>query len=116
MASKATTLFWLCKTSDGWKRFPVIMAKNGGAKTGWVAEGGKEAHYPEGRFQIRTFEGGKRVWKNAGTDAAEALRQRDKLARKREAIVQAAVAGVEVKEEKGRIAIRPAVTRYIQRC
>jgi hypothetical protein len=78
--------------------------------------GGRDVNYPEGRFQVRTFEGSKRVWKNAGLDATDALAMRDRVARRREIIVQAGVAGVEVKEEKGRVAIRPAVTRYLQHC
>jgi integrase len=106
----------LCKTPEGWKRFAVILSKNGRVKTGWISEGGREVQYPEGRFQVRTFEGSKRVWKNAGLDATDALAMRDRVARRLEIIVQAGAAGVEVKEEKGRVAIRPAVTRYLQHC
>jgi integrase len=116
MAKKATPLVWLCKTAGGWKRYPVIMAKNGRVKTGFVLVDGKEMHYPEGRFQIRTFEGGKRVWQNAGEDAVDALAMRDRLARRNDIVAQAQVAGVEIKEEQGRMPLRASVTKYLKRC
>src|SRR5437879_2871825 len=107
---------WLCKTPDGWKRYPVLMAKNGRVRTGYVIAGGKEEHYPEGRFQIRVKKEGKRTWENAGDDAGEALNERARLSLRREAQDKAEAAGTQLVEEPGRIAIRPAVTRYLQRC
>ena len=41
---------------------------------------------------------------------------RDRLARRKQIVAQAESAGVEVVEDKGRIAIRGAVTKYIKRC
>jgi integrase len=113
---KELPLMWLCKTPGGWKRYPVLMAKNGRVRTSWVMVDGKEEHYPEGRFQIRVYKDGKRTWENAGNDATDALNERARLSLRREAEAKAAAAGTTVVEEKGRIAIRPATTRYLQRC
>ncbi len=113
MSNKAVVLIWLCKTERGWKRYPVVMAKNGRVRTGWVLERGLEREYPEGRFQLRSFEGTKTVYVNAGTYAAEALIQRDRLARKLGVVAQAEAEGILIVEESTRKRVSKAVQDYL---
>jgi integrase len=89
------------------------MAKNGRVKTGYVIERGVERHYPEGRFQLRSFDGPKTVYTNAGADAAEALVQRDRLARKLGVVAQAEAEGIQVVEESTRKRIANAIREYL---
>lgn len=117
MANKKITLVWLTKTDKGWRRFPVILAKNGRVKTGWVREAnGDSKCYPEGRFQVLHYVGSKPVYVNAGLDPGDALAMRDRLARRKEIETQAGVAGIKVVPEKGRVVLREAVPKFIQRC
>ena len=63
-------LVWHCKTPRGWRRFPVLIIEEYGRRTvrhGWVNDGGIEAYYPEGRFQLRSFINGKQHFQTAET-------------------------------------------------
>jgi len=115
MANKLATLMWLCKTEAGWKRYPVMMAKNGRVRTGHVTVGDGERHYPEGRFQVRTFEGKRTVFTNAGVDPGEAVTKCAKMAFKKDTIARVADAGLELKEEAGRVLLSKAVAEFLAR-
>lgn len=59
------SLMWLCKTPRGWLRFPAVMNdKRREAKHGFVMEQGQLVEYPEGRWQTRSRENGKQVYKD----------------------------------------------------
>jgi integrase len=82
---KRIALMWYCKTPRGWLRFPAIIDKEHGrdvARTGWVMERGELTHYPEGRWQLRSWNDGKLVHTNLpeqvkhGADAAR-FRERE---------------------------------------
>lgn len=73
MANLKAKLLWHCKTENGWRRYPVLLSKNGRIRTGVVKVNGKERDYPQGTFHIRYFDGPKAVFKAVGTDPAEAL-------------------------------------------
>jgi hypothetical protein len=63
-------LVWHCKTPRGWRRFPVLTTEEHGRRIvrhGWVNDGGIEANYPEGRFQLRSFLDGKQHFQTAET-------------------------------------------------
>ena len=116
MANRTATLVWLCKTEKGWKRYPVIMAKNGRIRTGFVRVGMIERHYPEGRFQVRSFSGTKTVYENAGTEPFEAIAKRDRLARRMDVLNRATEEGIEIVPEEGRILFRKAAEKFLKRC
>ncbi len=115
MANRAVSLIWIAKTGSGWKRFPVLIAKNGRVRTGVVLEDGVEKSYPDGRFQVRCFQGSKTVYENAGTDPTEALGVRDRLGRRKNVVAQAEEAGLEIRTEETRQCISPTVIRYLKR-
>jgi hypothetical protein len=79
MSSTTATIYWYCKTPDGWKRFPAVYGGNGRIRKGVVVQDGGEREYPEGRYQIRTYRNGKNHWQNvqgkAGGDAIAAQTQ-----------------------------------------
>lgn len=65
---KSIVLVWLCKTPRGWLRLPAVIEKEHGrdvARVGFVIDRGREAYYPEGRFQVRQWQDGKYVFINA---------------------------------------------------
>jgi integrase len=117
MANKAVTLMWYCKTPKGWRRFPALSASNGKVRTGVVLQAGREHRYPDGRFQLRSFAGAKTIYSNLpdNTSASDALAERTKLALRLAARHSAAEAGTQIIETPGRVALRIAATRYVQR-
>jgi integrase len=65
-------LVWHCKTPRGWRRFPVIIEKEHGrdvVRHGWVKDKvtGKEEHYPQGDYQLRSFRDGKQHFEKVPT-------------------------------------------------
>ncbi len=88
-------LVWYYKSEKGWRRAPVLMGANGRIRTGVVLIDGKEQKFPDGRFQLRTYGlKGENVYVNAGTNAAEALLQRDVASKRRKVRRDAEAAGV----------------------
>ena len=60
MANKTVKLIWYCKVDGkGWRYFPAVYHIQDGMltpKTGYVKEKGKETHYPQGRFMLRSYD------------------------------------------------------------
>ena len=110
----AVSLVWLAKTESGWKRFVVIMGRNGRIKKGAVLVDGKERNYPEGHFELRFYEGRKPKYKNVGTDATEAVNACDRHQSLLDAKTSATAAGVTVNEPEMRKTIKSAVTSWIK--
>jgi integrase len=110
----SVALVWMAKTESGWKRFPVVIGRNGRIKRGAVLVGGKEKSYPEGHFEIRCYEGRKTKYQNVGTDATEAINQRDKRQHLGEARVSAAEAGVTINETEVRKTIKKEGARWVR--
>jgi integrase len=109
---KAVALVWYCKTPKGWTRFPVVMGGNNRVKLGYVMVQGALAHYPEGRFEIRTYEGRKAVYKRAGDNAADAMAARDRQEHLEAARGSAGAAGVKLVEDATRLFLRKAAQNY----
>ena len=101
MANLKAALVRLCKTENGWRRYPAVIGRNGKVKPGYVKVNGELREYP-GRYQIRTFEGSRMVYKDAGEFAGEA--QADLLTTKHllAAKASASLAGTRVEEIPGR--------------
>jgi len=110
--SKKVALMWYCRTPKGWRRFPVVMGGNNRIKHGFVLQDGKQVHYPEGRYEIRTYKDRKKVYKRAGDNAADAMAARDREAHLEDAKVSAEAAGVKVIEEAGRMNLRRAALKF----
>lgn len=64
---KSIALVWYCKTPRGWRRFPVLYTTEHGRRItrhGWVKDDGQEQHYPDGRYQFRSFVDGRQKFEN----------------------------------------------------
>jgi integrase len=76
----SVALWWYARTQQGWRHFPCVWEKEHGViqpKHGWVRYKGEQVEYPEGRYELRTWEGGRRVYKALSTthplEAVQAL-------------------------------------------
>jgi len=96
MANKKVVLVRLCKTAKGWRRYPVAVGKNGRIKPNFVIVDGQEREFKEGRYQLRTYEGTRMVYKDAGENAAAAQTARTKTEHLLEAKASAKEAGVKI--------------------
>ena len=108
MANRKVTLLWYCKTEKGWMRYPVVMGANGRIKHGYT----KAGHYPEGRYELRLYQGDKPIYKRAGAHAADALAARDREVHLLTTKDAASKAGVKVIEEAGRLYLRKAAQNF----
>jgi integrase/recombinase XerD len=72
------TLLKQVKLDGVWKRYPVVLNKNGTIKPGYVTVAGKPKPAPDGNYILDWYEGGKRLRQSVGKDAADALIQRDR--------------------------------------
>lgn len=98
MANLKVKLMWMCKTETGWRRFPVIMGKNGSVKPHAVVAGGQTRLYPEGHFEIRWYEGSNKKYDNAGLSAPDALLKRAQKEQELRVRSQAREAGLMIVE------------------
>src|SRR5215472_19204228 len=99
MANKAVTLYRYCRTEDGWKHLPAAMSANGKVKPDTVIIAGNERKYPQGYYELRATENGKRVWKRIEGNATEALAAQKVAQKKAVAVAVAEAADVQVVTE-----------------
>lgn len=114
MANRKVVLVRLCKTERGWRRYPAVIGKNGRIKPRCVVVDGKEREYPEGRYQLRTYEGSRMVYRDAGENTAAALTARTKTEHLLEAKAAAKEAGVKIAETPGRLSLAKELNRFVQ--
>lgn len=114
MSNTKTSLIYYCKTDDGWKRFPAVTGKNNRVRPGYAMVNGEPAHFPEGRYLVRYYDGSKVRYEPAGKDAQEAETAREQKARVLEAHRKAAGTGAKVVEEPGRVNLQTALQRFLK--
>lgn len=74
MGNRKVTLIRICKTEKGWRRHPAAIGRNGKIRPGYAVVNGEQVHFPEGRYELRMYEGSKPVYRSLGnSDAQEAL-------------------------------------------
>jgi len=78
MTQTTVQLIKQVKLDGKWKRYPVVLNKNGTIKTNVVLIGDREVAAQGGNFILDWYEGGKRMRKSVGKDAADAINQRDR--------------------------------------
>jgi integrase len=74
---QTVTLLKQVKLDGVWKRYPVVLNRNGSIKPDHVLVA-KPTHASEGNYILDWYEGGKRMRKSVGKDAADAINQRDR--------------------------------------
>ena len=114
VANRKVTLVRNCKTPDGWRRYPAVFGKNGRIKPDVIKVDGREVNYPEGVYQLRSYEGARMVYKTVGANAQDAVAA---LKSKENALIvheHASAAGLKIVEEPGRKYLRRALELYKQ--
>jgi integrase len=94
--NRTITLLRYAATDKGWRRGAVVLSKNGKLKSDTMLLGGVEVHCPNGRFQMRQFEGTRPVYIDLGNDPTDALARFRAEESKRDARERAVAAGLEV--------------------
>jgi integrase len=115
MANRKVTLLRYCKTEKGWRRFPVVIGRNGRIRPDFVLVNDVPVAYPDGHYEIRYYKGDKPVYRNVGTDAQDAERERDKEAQLLIARDSAVAGGAVLVEPKTRLNLLKKKDEYIQR-
>jgi integrase len=90
------------------------MGKNNRVRHTFVSDAGSVVSYPDGRYELRCYEGSKPVYKRAGDNAADALAARDREIHLLAAKDSANAAGAKIVEEEQRTYLRRAAGLYIQ--
>ncbi len=116
MANTQVTLVWRCKTEVGWRQFKAMKGRNGRPRKGWVMAGDPpvERHYPEGRYQLRFYEGGKMIYKDGGDDTNKAMDELHVLEHALKARIHAPAAGLQIVEDPQRKTLAKAYTAFLQ--
>jgi integrase len=115
MANRTVTIVRICKTENGWRRYPVAFGRNGRIRPGWVVVGSETKHYEQGRYELRLFEGSKLVYVPVGTNAAEALAARERMEHKLTAKASAKAAGMLLPpEDPGRVSLATKAREFIR--
>ncbi len=74
MANRKTTLVRCAKIPDlGWRRGTLIITKNGRIKPDYMMYNGEQVYCPQGKYEIRYYEGRKCLHKPVGSDLDVAL-------------------------------------------
>ena len=115
MAGPKVTLYWTCKTPEGWKRYPAAIGRNGKIRPRYAQVGDAQMFFEAGHYECRFLENGKTVWKNVGEDAAIAHAQQLHTARILTAQVAAADAGTEIVQAPGRVNLKIKAKEYEER-
>lgn len=114
MANRSVYLVRKCKTPEGWKRYPVVMSKNGKVKPNAVRVGDVEKVYETGHYELGSYVGSKRVWtrvKGKGTEAMAALETAQKMAN---AVAVADDAGLPVVVDEKRALLKTEAPKFSQ--
>lgn len=114
MSNLKVGLVRLCKTPEGWKRYPAVFGKNGRIKPGVALVDGREKEFPVGRYQVRWYEGRKTAYKDVGDHAMEALNQMRRQSHLLLARDESKAAGVELNEEVERAILSRQLSRFVR--
>ena len=116
MAQPKVTLYYCCKTLEGWKRYPAAMGRNGKIRPQFAQVGNAQKLFETGHYECRyTAETGKTAWKNVGDDATTARAEQLHLAKVLTAQCAAEEAGTTIVETPGRTNLKSKANEYTQR-
>jgi integrase len=92
------------------------MGKNGKIRPGYALVDGVAEFLPEGHYVLRTYEGPRTVYTSVGPDAAEALAERQRRARRAVVLAEAEAVGIEVvAPSASRVHLATKCDEYIKR-
>lgn len=113
MANRTVKLYRKCKTPTGWRRLPAVFSANGRVKPNVVLDGGVEVAYPEGHYELRSYEGIRTVWIRVHGNASDAGEQLKIASKKKLAVAVADEAGIKVVAEAPRKTIKDEASRFV---
>jgi hypothetical protein len=96
MGQQAVTLYWKCKTPEGWKRYPAAIGRNGKVRPRYAQVGNAQIGFPDGHYELRHYEGRKTKWVNVGDDASIAQAKQLQFAKTLRAVSAAEEAGTKI--------------------
>ena len=115
MAAPKVTLYWTCKTPEGWKRYPAAIGRNGKIRPRFAQVGTAQKFFETGHYECRYLENGKTVWRNVGEEAAIAQADQLHASRLLTAQISAEAAGTVIIETPGRVNLRTKAKEYEER-
>jgi integrase len=71
--SKVALLRYANVPNLGWRRGSAVIGKTGKIKPDYMLLGGIEVHAPNGRYELRHYDGAKAIYTNVGNEPQEAL-------------------------------------------
>lgn len=98
MNSTVSLLRYAAVDGKGWRRGPAILTPNGRLKSNTMLLNGVEVYCPNGRFQLRTYEKSRAIYKDIGNDPADVLDRYKAEKAKQSARAEAMAAGLELVE------------------
>lgn len=110
------TLYWVCKTLDGWKRYRAAIGRNGKIRPRHAQIGKTQQLIEQGHYECRfRAEDGKTIWKNVGEDASLAQAEQLHISRILTAQVAAEDAGTKIVEIPNRVNLKLKSQEFIER-
>jgi integrase/recombinase XerD len=101
MANLKVTLVRVCKTENGWGRWPAAFHRNGRLHHNFIQIKKQEkGPYPEGHYELRFYEGLKTQYRPVGGDPTEARSALDQEIRVRALRLDARAAGIELVDDR----------------
>ena len=98
-ANPKVSLYYNCKTQDGWKRFPAAIGGNHRIRPRFAqVNATTQTFYEAGHYELRMTVDGRKVWKNVGEDAAAAQAEQTLESKRRTAQFAANEAGTKLVE------------------
>ena len=100
------SLYLLCKTPEGWKRYPAAIGRNNKVRPGYAQVGNAQKQFGGGMYQLRWVIEGKTFWGSVGDDATFARAAQDAKQKMLVAHTAAEDAGAKVVDTPGRIDLK----------
>jgi len=114
VANRKVTLVRHCKTEKGWRRYPVAIGRNGRIRPNFVLVDGFAREYPDGHYELRSYQGSKPVYRNVGTNAQDALVEKGREEQLLVARDAATAGGAILVEEPNRIQLIRHAKKFVQ--
>lgn len=112
MHSTLTLIRYALVADKGWRRDAAVITKNGRLKADTMLIGGEEISCPNGRYQMRRYQGKLPVYTELGTDPTDALARFRAEEAKLSAVIAAVAAGVKLVTEDNRKTLKQCAADF----
>jgi hypothetical protein len=115
MATEKVPLFWNCKTPIGWKRYQAAFGAKGRIRPKYAHVGDTQILYPEGHYEMRLTEKGKRIWRNIGDDPARAVTEQERASRRVSAVKAVGYSDLTLAPTSDRLDLYKKLDTFVER-